>query len=159
MFNLTCKITTSGTLAGARGDMNKLLTVFTFLIISYKMKAQSLYKPWFSYENNICFTIDSSSNSIKINDFYDEKIYKKKRIKYKYQNEKLKIIWYSSQNLFGWKKDRYFLNVDKLTNDSLILTLLPNKYNSLDEIFQERTVKFIAIPNGCDSKWKKINSK
>jgi hypothetical protein len=131
--------------------MNRILFL-CLIIVPTCMEAQSIYKTWYSEESNVCLNIDSSLNCVRINAFYQADC---KRITFRIKDDKLKLVWRASQRIFGlgWRKDVYWLTIDKLTEEDLILTLLPNKNYILDDFFKTRTVKFISKTN-CEFKFK-----
>lgn len=115
-----------------------------FLNLTLYVNGQSISKPWYSEKKVICLTLDSNSNSCTINDF--------DRMKFKKKENKLKITWSVKQTIFGWQKERYWFEINKLSDDSLKLTLLNNFDKALTEILGGDTVySFIAMPLGCDS--------
>ena len=100
--------------------------------------------------------MDTISKCFMINDWNEDC----ERISFKLKNNKLKIIWKGKQRIFplGWQKDIHWLSIDKLTNDSLVLTLLPDKLGYLvgDNVWSEgRKVIFTAELGNCYDLFKK----
>lgn len=122
-----------------------LITIF-FLFLINVVKGQTLCKSWYSVDANVCFTIDSTF-SAKINEL--------DKIKIKIKGDKFKLLWYNNETFFGWQKDVYHFNIEKLTNDTLIISQIPQKF-MFEHLAQEKIV-FSATLNGCEGKWKEKN--
>ena len=72
-------------------------------------------------------------------------------VKIKLKGNKLKVIdYYNPKALIGGN-DIYWMNIDVLEEDTLVLTLLPNKHNVLDEVFERKTVTFYPALESCES--------
>ena len=124
----------------------KFLMVFIFLImLSIKATvAQKINKAWYSSGANVCFTItDSNSQINELN-----------RLKVKQKENSLKIVWASNQTFYGWHKESYIFNIEKLNDDSLVLSqvVLKNKF----ELLPDSITRFKSMSFGCIEKWKVV---
>ena len=109
------------------------------------VKSQSIYKPWYcEARKNLC---------VKFNEKTYSTVNELEFIKIKIKGKKLKLIdYYNTKAIFGGK-DIYLFNIEKLTEDSLILT--QNSKKNLYEQMPGDTIKFIHTPKGCSRKWEK----
>lgn len=66
--------------------------------------------------------------------------------------------WYNNQNFFRWTKDKYIFRIDKLTSDSLTLTLIKSTFPAMEEILGlpeiNIPIQFISIDGNCESNLK-----
>lgn len=129
-----------------------LLATYLLFCVASQVKSQSIYTSWFSENSNICITLDSSNKCVTINEFYDKE--ECNRIKFKLKNNTLKLIWKTNQRIFplGWEKDIYYFTINKLTKDTLDLTLKPYKSSYfIDDGFWEvgKKISFISKKQGC----------
>ncbi len=117
--------------------LNRLIILLIGIAFVGSVKSQSIAKSWYSEKDNICLVLDSTDNSIVVNGWYEKGAYKVVRIKFKVEEDKLKLICKSNQRVFplGWEKERYWLEILNLTEDKLTLKLLPSKHGLIDELF------------------------
>lgn len=126
------------------------ILILFFLLIINNVKSQSLTKTWYCTRSNTCFDLDSTSTCIRINEIYgyDEC----SRSRYKVKGNMLTIIMYNNQTVLGWQKDKTEFRIDKLTNDSLHLTLLKSKDFALLETLKMNVndqLLFYFKTDGC----------
>lgn len=129
-----------------RKKTTKFLIVFVLLIVfpTKKTVAQKINQAWYSSKANVCFTItDSNSQINEIN-----------RLKVKQKGNTLKIVWASNQTFYGWQKERYKFNIEKLDEDSLVLSQFTRKNNF--ELLPVSITRFVSILVGCDEKWQVV---
>ncbi len=130
----------------------------TFLILFYLLtvntiKSQSIAKTWFCAKSNLCFYIDSTAKCLSINE--NNGIEDCSRSKYKRNGNVLVVIIYNNQTIFGWQKSKTKFRIDKLTNDSLHLTLIKTKDLALLEtlnIKEQEQLLFFYKKDGCNKK-------
>lgn len=122
-----------------------------FLLFNNNLKSQSLSKSWYCSKSNLCFYIDSTAKCIRINE--NNGIDDCSRSRYKREGNILVVIMYHNQTIFGWQKSKTEFRIDKLTNDSLHLTLIKTKDLALLEtlnIKEQEQLLFFYKTNGCN---------
>jgi len=103
-----------------------IITLLSSLLLFVNIvSSQALSKIWYCSANKMCLTIDSTAKCSRINENYG--IEDCSRSRYKRKANILIDIMYNNQTILGWQKDKTVFRIDKLTNDSLHLTLIKTK--------------------------------
>lgn len=119
---------------------------------------QSLSKTWQTVgeEPNAVIIFDSAYQCVTIcHDIEENAQCKKgeKRITYKRKGNLIYMKWYNNQNFCCWTKDKYLFEINKLTNDTLTLTLLESSFPGMEELLgigsTNTQIEFISIEDGC----------
>ena len=127
-----------------------IIVISFFLLFIHSLKSQSLSKIWYCSKSNLCFGIDSTSKCIRINE--NNGIDDCSRSRYERKGDMLIVKMYNNQTVFGWQKDKTEFRIDKLTNDSLYLTLIKSKDLALLETLNVNVkgqLVFFFKPGGC----------
>jgi hypothetical protein len=121
-----------------------LLLFLSFKTISYAQKTNS---SWYSDSTGTCIEFDSINNKMKIGDWYN--------LKYKVKDDLIKVELFTKPILFYMRREIYYLNINNLTNDNLVLTFIRSKnQNPLIESFGGESVSFKKCATSCESYFK-----
>lgn len=121
--------------------MKKIVTItLFFILVCLSGKSQSIYKTWFSAENNnLCINFKNKGySSIDAMEF----------IKIKIKGNKLKIIDYYRPNALIGGKQVYWFNIEKLTETELILTQNPSE--NLFDTMPKARIMLISKDKPCN---------
>lgn len=124
-----------------------LIIIFLFLV-SKIVVAQTIYRSWFSENGNVCLRINETGYSTLCD--LDNIIFK-----YNPKKRQLKMyhVWsYPKKN----GKTVYLFEVEKLTNDSLVLIENSQKA-TFDYMGNMGRLIFISSDDGCDNLWIRYN--
>ncbi len=125
-----------------------------FLCISLNSIAQSNNQSWLSNQN-VCLEFDSLTNRLNIGDFYDNYRVGKQRFDYDIENQKLIILWYHNQTMFGYETEKAILNILKFNDEQLNLSFRKDKSRgALIELFGDSIVEFRKINQSCSEYYK-----
>ncbi len=138
--------------------MKKLIVILIVFVVGQNFYGQTLSKTWQTVGNSpnsviifdsiyqcvtICYDIEENAQCKK----------KEKRITYKRKTNLIYMKWYNNQNFCCWTKDKYIFSIDKLTNDSLTLTMLKSTFSGMEELLGVDSInipiEFTAIEEGC----------
>ncbi len=137
--------------------MKNLIIISFLLVVGLKGFGQSLSKTWQSVNHpyvvlifdsayqcvSICYNIEDNNQCEK----------GKKRITYKKVDNLIYMKWYNNQNFCCWTSDKYTFSINKITEDSLSLTLLKSTFTGMEELLAIAStnipIEFIAIEDGC----------
>ncbi len=120
------------------GNIMKKIIFFLCLMSSIVgVNAQSIYRSW-NCDTNLCMNLNQNGYS---------SISELENVKIKIQGNKLKVMSFYMRGKFLGGKSTYWFRIEKLTNDTLILTQNAIK-NQFEHIPKDTTI-FISIPQSC----------
>ncbi len=134
-------------------QVKPIITLILFFLFSTNLvQSQSLSKAWYCGKNKVCLTIDSTTKCFRVNDLYG--VDNCKRTRYKRKGNVIIVKMYTNQTILGWEKEKTEFLIDKLTNNSLYLTLISSEDIGLLEtmgMFINDQIVFDFVPDGCDN--------
>ena len=122
-----------------------LLIVSSTLISSKYSEELSICKNWFAEKENVCLTINTKGYST-INT-YD-------KVKVKTKGDKLKITTFYNRIALTGGKEVSWLNVNRLTQDTFVLSLIEGKECIETMMPIDDSIVFVSCPDGCIEKVK-----
>jgi len=111
---------------------------------SFNHSKPTICKNWYSEKENVCLTIQEKGYST-IN-AYD-------KVKIKVKGNKLKIATYYNRIALSGGKEISWLNIDRLTQDTLVLSLIEGKECIETMMPIDDNIVFVSCLNGCTKKW------
>ena len=121
----------------------------TLLLFSSNIEGQSINKTWLSSQN-ICLEFDSITCRLNVGNYYDSYKVGKQRFEYKVIDNKLKVIWYINQTIFGYQKETSWFKIYELSENKLILVFDGDpKRSGLVELFGGVSTEFSQSGKSC----------